>query len=64
MYYDWQGRSGPVEFGLLGGIMWACRGMAGKFSNHHKRCIREKDCESNNRAMDKVVVQKSLSWLN
>jgi hypothetical protein len=33
--------------------------MAGRFLNRHKRCIREEDYESNNRLIDKVVLQMS-----
>ena len=29
-------------------------------SDLHKRCIREEDSESNNRVIDKVLVQKCL----
>jgi hypothetical protein len=31
-----------------------------QISNRHKRCIREEDKKSNNRVIDKVVVQMSL----
>jgi hypothetical protein len=34
--------------------------MAGRFSNRHKRCIREEDSKSKNREIDSVVIQKCL----
>jgi hypothetical protein len=34
--------------------------MAGRFRIARKRCIREEDYESNNRLIDKVLVQMSL----
>jgi hypothetical protein len=34
--------------------------MAGRFSNRHKRCIREEDQKSNNRVVDKLLVHMSL----
>jgi hypothetical protein len=37
--------------------------MAGRFLNRHKRCIREEDYKSNNRIIDKVLVQMSLLLL-
>jgi hypothetical protein len=37
--------------------------MAGRFSNCHKRCIKEEDYELNNRLIDKVLVQMSILLL-
>jgi hypothetical protein len=34
--------------------------MAGRFRIARKRCIREEDSKSNNRVIDKVVIQMSL----
>jgi hypothetical protein len=35
-------------------------GMAGRFSNRHKRYIREEDSKSKNRVVAKVIVQYCL----
>jgi hypothetical protein len=49
-----------VEFGHLGKIIWGYIWVAGRFSNCHKRCIREEDNKLNNRLIDKLLIQMSL----
>jgi hypothetical protein len=48
-----------VLSGHLEKILRGCIGMGRQISNHHKRCIREEDCESKHRVIDEV--QKCLS---
>jgi hypothetical protein len=49
-----------VEFGHLGNILWGYTWVADRFSKRHKRCIREEDDKSNNRLIDKLLIQMSL----
>jgi hypothetical protein len=49
-----------VEFGHLGNILWGYIWVAGRFSNRHKRYIREKDSKLNKQVMDKPLIQMSL----
>ena len=55
------GRKVPVELGHLWKILWGCIGTAGTFLNHHKRCIREADSESNKQTVAKVLVSIDVS---
>jgi hypothetical protein len=49
-----------VEFGHLGKILWGYTWVAGRFSNRHKRYIREENNKLNNRLIDLLLIQMSL----
>jgi hypothetical protein len=49
-----------VEFGHLGNILWGYTWVAGRFSNRHKRYIREEDNKYSKEIMGKLLIQMSL----